>query len=146
MDEESKGFEEDPNFVDSDNDVVSDQDDVLYDSNVTDGIEVGFGGCERGVEDEPIESNDIEENTISKKVSRRKGSSSTHNPLGSPKYQFMPTLMTTKEMQTGNLIAGPAATLSNVNVPTTEVNFEVMIDELRTIDEAESKWLRANRA
>ncbi|CAA2970830.1 Hypothetical predicted protein [Olea europaea subsp. europaea] len=83
---------------------------------------------------------------VSKRVPCWKGSSLTHNPFGGPKYQFMPTPMATKEMQTGNLTSGPAATLSNVNVPTTEVNFKVMIDELWTIDEAESAWLRADRA
>ncbi|CAA2983001.1 4-alpha-glucanotransferase, chloroplastic amyloplastic [Olea europaea subsp. europaea] len=148
------GYDEDPNFIHSDNDVVSDQDDMLYDSNVTDGIEVGLGGSERGVEDELIEGNDSDgwfraelepvdeysnavgneqENTISKRVPRRKGSSSTHNPLGGPKWQFMPTSMATKETQTGSLTVGPAATFTNVNVPTTEINFEVIIDELRPL-------------
>ncbi|CAA2973428.1 Hypothetical predicted protein [Olea europaea subsp. europaea] len=160
-------YEEDPNFIDSDNDVVSDQDDVLYDSNVTDGIEAGLDRSEREVEDELIEGNDIDgwfgaelepvdeysnavgneqENTISKRVPRRKGSSSTHNSIGGPKWQFMPTPMATKETQTGNLTAGPPATLINVNVPTTEVNFEVISNELQTIDEAESVRLRADRA
>ncbi|CAA2978192.1 Hypothetical predicted protein [Olea europaea subsp. europaea] len=185
------GYEEDPNFIDSDNDVVSDQDDVLYDSNVTDGIEAGLDRSEREVEDELIEGNDIDvddleypskiptglsilyrlklavlsgnrspghipqsfialsrlqENTISKRVPRRKGSSSTHNSIGGPKWQFMPTPMATKETQTGNLTAGPPATLINVNVPTTEVNFEVISNELQTIDEAESVRLRVDRA
>ncbi|CAA2974855.1 Hypothetical predicted protein [Olea europaea subsp. europaea] len=86
------------------------------------------------------------ENMVSKRVPHRKGSSSIHNPLGGPKWQFMSTSMTTKETQTSSLTACPATTLTNVSVPTTEVNFEVIIDELRTIDEAELTRMRADRA
>lgn len=58
------GYDEDPNFVDFDNDVAYDQDDMLYDKNVTDEIEAGLDGCERGVEDELVEGNDFEGNDL----------------------------------------------------------------------------------
>lgn len=43
---------DDPEFIDSNNNLTYEKDNMLYDCNVIEGIEIGYDGCEGEVEDE----------------------------------------------------------------------------------------------
>lgn len=87
-----------------------------------------------------------QENMVGKRVPQRKVSSTAHNPVEGQQFQFMPTPMSLREMQTDYATSGPVATLPSVNIPTTEVNFEVMVDELQSVNAAEASRLMADWA
>lgn len=52
--------EEDPNFVESDHDFEFDDDDIQYDRNITDGIEIGSGDHDNEVQEEREVGNENE--------------------------------------------------------------------------------------
>ncbi|CAA3006943.1 Hypothetical predicted protein [Olea europaea subsp. europaea] len=125
-------LEDDSDFVDSETD-VEDEDDTLYDQNVTDGIEMGLDGHDQ-VQDERGEGNDMEVDDLEYPTEELLSQCSLDDesgfrfpqffaetdmknpqfevtPQGKSSFYFIPTPMVTREAGRDRIALGPTMTM-----------------------------------
>ncbi|CAA3019856.1 Hypothetical predicted protein [Olea europaea subsp. europaea] len=126
-------LEDDSDFVDSEKD-VEDEDDTLYDQNVTDGIEMGLDGHDQ-VQDERGEGNDMEVDDLEYPTEELLSQCSSDDesgfrfpqffaetdmknlqfeqvtPQGKSSFCCMPTPMVTREAERDRIAPGPIVTM-----------------------------------